>query len=209
VYKAFYYHEEMDGSRPTMKLRICSLSELRPVFNYITRCFGSDVSSFINKEYTVFTTVGSRFQYRVFLLDKSCTSTLAKLARDSRVCGAGILIGWLHNNDFIPSTQLFDFIRRMGHRIGCSIIAKEQGVKAFLYGNDLLLASLEKVLEPAERGWYVAVLDSLDMVAIGIGKLLVSPQEIPMLIREGRMLVPVVKNVFDLGTTVRYEEIFY
>jgi len=97
----------------------------------------------------------------------------------------------------------------MGHRIGCSIIAKEQGVKAFLYGNDLLLASLEKVLEPAERGWYVAVLDSLDMVAIGIGKLLVSPQEIPMLIREGRMLVPVVKNVFDLGTTVRYEEIFY
>jgi len=47
------------------------------------------------------------------------------------------------------------------------------------------------------------------MVAIGIGKLLVSPREIPMLIKEGRMLVPIVKNVFDLGTTVRYEEIFY
>ena len=192
-----------------MVLRIRSLSGLRSVANYIIKCFGSDVSSLIDREYAVLTIVGSHFQYRVFLLDKAYVSMVSKLARDSRICGAGILIGWLHGDDFIPSTQLFDFVRRIGCRIGCSIVAKEQGVKAFLYGNDLLLTSLEKVLEPAERGWYVAVLDSSDMVAIGIGKLLVSPREIPMLIKEGRMLVPIVKNVFDLGTTVRYEEIFY
>jgi len=192
-----------------MTVRVYSLGELRSVVRYIAKCFGSEVSSLIDKEYTVLIIVGSRLRYRVFLLDKSYVPMVYKLARDSRICGAGILIGWLHGNSFIPSTQLFDLVHRMGFRIGCSIVAKEQGVKAFLYGNDLLLASVERVLEPAERGWYVAVLDSLDMAAIGIGKLLVSPHEISVLIREGRMLTSIVKNVFDLGTTIRYEEVFY
>lgn len=192
-----------------MTVRVYSLGELRSVARYIAKCFGSEVSSLIDKEYTVLIIVGSRLRCRVFLLDKSYVPMIYRLARDSRICGAGILIGWLHGNSFIPSTQLFDLVHHMGFRIGCSIVAKEQGVKAFLYGNDLLLASVEKVLEPAERGWYVAVLDSLDMAAIGIGKLLVSPHEISVLIREGRMLTSIVKNVFDLGTTIRYEEVFY
>ena len=193
-----------------MTLRIHSLSELRPVARYITKCFGPEVSSLIDKKYAILTIIGSNLRYyRVFLLDKSHVSVINKLARDSRICGAGTLIGWLRGDSFIPSTQLFDLIHRMGFRIGCSIVAKEQGVKAFLYGNDLLLASVERVLEPAERGWYVAVLDSSDMIAIGIGKLLVAPHEIPILIREGRMLASIVKNVFDLGVTIRNEEIFY
>ncbi len=187
---------------------ILELRELRSVERYVEKCFGTEAVSQIDKNYLLFLVESLQSKYHVYALDKQLADLVTRLSHLTKVQGAGLLIGWLRGENFVPSTQLFNYMHSAGFRIGCAAIAKVQGVKAFLYGNDLLLASLDRIIEPAERGWYIAVLDPEDMFAIGIGRLLVSPREIPELLREGRMLIPIVKNVFDLGLTVRQEEFF-
>ncbi len=191
-----------------MQLRVSTLRDLRSVARYFEKCFGTEAVSHIEKRYMLLHVESSQNKYHVYMFDKQLIDFIIQLSTITRVRGAGLLIGWLRGENFVPSTQLFNYIHSTGFRMGCAAIAKTQGVKAFLYGNDLLLASLDRIIEPAERGWYVAVLDPEDMLAVGIGRLLISPHQIPELIREGRMLIPVVKNVFDLGLTVRQEEFF-
>jgi len=118
----------------------------------------------------------------------------------------GILIGWIKKRrEFIPSTRLFELAMEKGLKIGCAVVAKSQGVKAFLYGNDLLVSSVERFLHPIEKGVYVAVLDKEDMKVIGIGKFVINPEDFDRYVKEGKMLIPVVENIFDLGIFLRDE----
>jgi len=118
----------------------------------------------------------------------------------------GILIGWIKKRrEFIPSTRLFELAMEKGFEIGCAVVAKSQGVKAFLYGNDLLVSSVERFLHPIEKGVYVAVLDKEDMKVIGIGKFVINPEDFDRYVKEGKMLIPVVENIFDLGIFLRDE----
>lgn len=117
-----------------------------------------------------------------------------------------ILIGWIKKRrEFIPSTRLFELAMEKGFKIGCAVVAKSQGVKAFLYGNDLLVSSVERFLHPIEKGVYVAVLDKEDMKVIGIGKFVINPEDFDRHVKEGKMLIPVVENIFDLGIFLRDE----
>ncbi len=191
-----------------MRSRISALRDMKPVARYIEKCFGAEAALHIDGSYLLLLVEGSQNKYHVYVFDKQLMDLIARLNNATRVQGAGLLIGWLRGENFVPSTQLFNYMRNTGFGIGCAAVAKAQGIKAFLYGNDLLLASLDCIIEPAERGWYIAVLDPEDMFAIGIGRLLVSPYEIPKLLREGHMLTPIVKNIFDLGLTVRQEKFF-
>jgi ribosome biogenesis protein Nip4 len=123
-----------------------------------------------------------------------------------KVMATSILIGWIKKRrEFIPSTRLFELAMEKGFKIGCAVVAKSQGVKAFLYGNDLLVSSVERFLHPIEKGVYVAVLDKEDMKVIGIGKFVINPEDFDRYVKEGKMLITVVENIFDLGIFLRDE----
>lgn len=86
----------------------------------------------------------------------------------------------------VPSIQLLNEIySREGP--AAAIIVAEQGVKAFLYGNDVLVESVIEAYPPADG--IVGVLDSTDMKVIGVAKYSK---------KEG-----VYKNVYDAGIFLR------
>ncbi len=171
------------------------------VFRYLEKCFVKSFTGFVS----------SGFELEVFrnrfisIIPRNIHRFIKSLNINPII--AGIVIGWFRG-EFIPSTNLFYFAKSNGFDFGCSIIASEQGVKAFLYGNDLLLASTQGFIEPVEKGMYVAVIDSSDMMPIGIGKLMIDPMDVDYLRRSGRILDVVAKNVFDLGRLLRDHKLF-
>ena len=174
------------------------------VSRYIEKCFGKECLNTILCDYDVKLFSKNRHRKRVCLIPKNM-STIDLI--NINVVAVGIIIGWIEKSSvFIPSTHLFNMVREKGFSIGCSIVAKQHGVKAFLYGRDLLALSVERFLYPVEKDMYVAVLDSEDMSVIGIGKLVIDPSDLGKLLSEGKILAPVVKNVFDLGILLRDEE---
>jgi len=177
------------------------------VSRYIEKCFGKECLNTILSDYGVKLFSKNRHRERVCLIPKSVSTIVSIDLININVVAVGIIIGWIEKNSvFIPSTHLFNMVREKGFSIGCSIVAKQHGVKAFLYGRDLLALSVERFLYPVEKDMYVAVLDSEDMSVIGIGKLVIDPSDLGKLLSEGKVLALVVKNVFDLGILLRDEE---
>ncbi len=172
------------------------------VFRYMEKCFGSRFTSFVVNGFGL-----EVFRGRFLSIIPKNVYEFTKSLNINPIL-SGVIIGWFRGGEFIPSTNLFYFGKSSGFEFGCSVIASEQGVKAFLYGNDLLLASFKGFIEPIEKGMYVAVLDSSDMMPIGIGKLVVDPREIDELRRNGRVLEVIAKNVFDLGRLLRDRRLF-
>jgi len=176
--------------------------------NFIKECFCEEAFSYIEKEFRILLHSSIRGWTRVMLYPNLVYEALLKNSKKMRIVGGGILAGWLWGGKFIPSPYLYNFIYETFQKMGCAISAKPQGVKAFLYGNDLLLASLDKVLPPIKKGECIAIVDSEDLKVIGIGILLYDEPEIAELIKQGQMLTAIVKNVFDLGVHIRDERFF-
>ncbi|ADM27247.1 hypothetical protein Igag_0408 [Ignisphaera aggregans DSM 17230] len=172
------------------------------VFRYIEKCFGDRFTSFVLSEFSL-EVFRNRF---VSIVPKNIYGFIKSLSINPIL--SGIIIGWFRKGEFIPSTNLFYFGKSSGFRFGCSVIAGEQGVKAFLYGNDLLLTSFRGFIEPVEKGMYVAVVDSGDMMPIGIGRLVVDPREVDELRKGGRVLEVIAENIFDLGRLLRDHRLF-
>ncbi|MCI4462136.1 MAG: hypothetical protein JHC12_04180 [Thermogladius sp.] len=103
-----------------------------------------------------------------------------------RAVFSGELVGIVIEGHVAPSPQLYT---KLFQRYGCRscVVAADKGVKAFLYGNDLLLESVAEIYPPVDS--YVAVLDSYDYSVIGVAKWDESSK--------------VFKNVFDLGVYLR------
>jgi len=99
---------------------------------------------------------------------------------------SGELVGIVKEGHVVPSPQLYTkLFQRFGWR-SC-VVATDKGVKAFLYGNDLLLESVAEIYPPVDN--YVAVLDYYDYNVIGVAVWDESSK--------------VFKNVFDLGVYLR------
>jgi ribosome biogenesis protein Nip4 len=177
--------------------------------DFIKECFGEEVSSYLEKEFTALLFSSFRGWTRIMLYPNPMHEMILKNSRVLRVVGGGVLAGWLWGGKFVPSPHLYNFIYDTYQKTACAVIAMPQGIKAFLYGNDLLLASLKKILPPVRKERYVAVIDSEDFRAIGIGMMLYDEDEIRKLVRQGQMLSAIVKNVFDLGMHVRNENFLF
>lgn len=177
----------------------------KEVEEYINKCFGSRFAEEILAKFDVKVISKGRSIYRISLIPKNISKVLSTVSGKVKPVGMGLVIGWLKNGKFIPSTHLFNIARERGLRYGCAVVAKSQGVKAFLYGKDLLVASVEGFIEPVEKGMYVAVVDSEDMMVIGIGKLVIDPKMFKEHLERGLMIESVVENVFDLGAILRNE----
>lgn len=102
-----------------------------------------------------------------------------------------------------PYPELLNMMYRCAGRIRSAVEARPQGVRAFLYGNDLLVASVNKIHRPFGRGDIVGVIDPEDGRVIGIGRASLDPEEIYRAISMGRDTEVVVENIFDLGWFLR------
>lgn len=177
-------------------------------FNYVNKCFCTEYREYLFSEFSINIVKKDENKARICLVPRHLEHVVKDFFNQVNVLTFGIIIGWVRGKNkskFIPSTHLFNLAKDQGYSYGCAVVAKPQGVKAFLYGNDLLVTSVERFLEPIEKNLYVAVIDSEDMRAIGIGKLVIDPKDLNKLIAEGRILELVVKNEFDLGVLLRDE----
>lgn len=176
------------------------------VINYIEKCFGRKFLEIIFSEYDLKLFEKNKNVKRVCLIPKHISSTISKEFNKINIITSALIIGWIKRNfDFIPSTHLFNIAKEKGFDYGCSVVAKSHGVKAFLYGRDLLVLSVERFLHPVEKNMYVAVLDPEDMNVVGIGRIVINPEELDVLISKGKVLQVVVENMFDLGMLIRNE----
>jgi len=121
---------------------------------------------------------------------------------------AGLNLGFLTKNMFIPSPWLFEIIYKCVNTYISAVEVKERGVKAFLYGNDILLQSVEKVYPPIAKRMFVAVVDASDGRVVGVALALYGQDELQTLLsrlREGSEdpNKVVMKNILDIGCFVR------
>ncbi|MEM0026396.1 MAG: hypothetical protein QXT53_00485 [Ignisphaera sp.] len=179
------------------------------LMEFIKTCFDEYAMSSIKNGFHIALFSSLKGWTKVMLYPARFNDAVFKSISSINVVGAGILAGWIWGGRFIPSPHLYNFIKVFTKKMGCGIIAKPQGIKAFLYGNDLLLASFEEGLPPVLKGRPVAVIDREDYTAIGIGIASLDLKEIESLQKKGKMLIPIVKNVFDLGIHIRNEKFFY
>ncbi|MCX8168439.1 MAG: hypothetical protein N3D82_05385 [Ignisphaera sp.] len=166
-----------------------------------------EFTNFVLDNFVIKSFYSKKGRITLALVPKGLADLLQNLL-NTKVIGSGLLCGWIDEGKFIPAPHLFNFSRRCGFRYGCGVVVKPQGVKAFLYGNDVLLASFDRFVYPVRKGDYIAVVDPGDMHVIGIGMLLADEHDIERLAKEGRVLAVIVKNIFDLGIHIRNEELF-
>jgi len=176
--------------------------------DYMNKCFASNHLEVVlgSGEFVV---LGGMRQSRLYYVPRPLAGIINSAKSNLSTMHAGLFVGFYRRGLFIPSTELFNVARMNGLRFGCAVVAKQQGVKAFLYGNDLLVASVERFLEPVEKGMIVAVSDSEDLFVVGVGILVLSADEFLKAVSQGRMLEVAVKNIKDRGLLLRSEESYW
>ncbi len=180
------------------------VSECDLLVKYIEKCFVCPPNVFEELVCRVYESRRRGFR-RVHLVPKHIASIDLG---DVEVVAEGALVGWVKGRNFVPSTQLFELLKELGCENRCWVVAEEHGVKAVLYGNDLLVTSTKEISPYAKKGWYVAIVDPSDGRVVAVGRLCIDSEELKRAREEGRMLEVVVKNVFDLGMAIRREEVF-
>ncbi|MGC9009506.1 MAG: PUA domain-containing protein [Sulfolobales archaeon] len=129
------------------------------------------------------------------------------ISRKIRIMSLGLFAGFIKGDKFIPSPQFLEELYALTGRFRGAIVAKEKGVKAFLYGNDLLYESVHRIYKPFKKDYIVGVIDRSDMRVIGVGRAAVDLEEIRGWINKPDFrLKPVVYNEFDLGFFLREQK---
>ncbi len=177
-------------------------SELDRVKEFLLKCFDFDTVSQVLKEW-VFARSG--FGNAVLMIEEGLFKQIASAGVSSASLVAGRIAGWLVGREFIPSPWLFEVVYEVSNSVACCVDVVEQGVKAFLYGNDVLVASVRRVYEPFCVGSYVAVRDASDLAIIGVGRVAMDSRGIERAKSMGKLLEVAVLNVFDLGLLLRSE----
>ncbi|MEZ0290542.1 MAG: PUA domain-containing protein [Sulfolobales archaeon] len=141
----------------------------------------------------------------LFMIERSLLDKIRTLReRDVEVVSAGLRIGFIESGKFIPTPLFLDLLYERLATTRGAVIAGERGVKAFLYGNDLLYESVIKIYEPFKRNHIVSIIDPEDGRVVGIG---VATEDLEEILKWPRtreyMIKPVVKNIFDLGFYLR------
>ncbi|MGC9148239.1 MAG: PUA domain-containing protein [Sulfolobales archaeon] len=182
-------------------------AEFKPLKEYFEKIFDMyTLESFFSNKRLVYLENKYRELYAISknFLDYINETLVSKRIK---IISLGLFIGFVRENRFIPSPQFLEELYLLSRRIRGAIVAKEKGVKAFLYGNDLLYESIHRIYEPFKRGYVVGVIDKYDMRVIGVGIAAADLEEIKEWINKTDFrLKPVVYNEFDLGFFLREQK---
>jgi len=188
----------------TNLLIIDNPENLRPLREYFEKIFGLDlIREFFNKRKLIY--IQNKFG-ELYSVDNDFLDSIGLLLMNKgiRILSLGLLIGFIRENIFIPSPLFLEEIYFLTKGIRGAVVAREKGVKAFLYGNDLLYESVDKIYEPFRRGYIVGVIDKHDKRVIGVGLAAADLEEIKKWSNDPEYRIkPVVYNKFDLGFFLR------
>ncbi len=136
-----------------------------------------------------------------YLIPPKLKDIIKTLFKSGRVpYSAGLYLGRIRkfSPKFIPSINLLQLVYdSLGFR--SALIIREEGLKPFLYGNDVLKVSVINCFEPVRRGYLVGIV-GLDGFVYGVGLSVINS------CRELRNLKDddlVARNVFDVGWFLR------
>ncbi len=169
------------------------------VFAHVARLFGEEALGAV-EGYTPVYCFGVFTE--VYLLKEPLLGAVELVMRSGRVpYFAGLYAGRLRSSRpaFIPSHILVEKIYRHLGRLVRAVRGSEAGIKAVLYGRDLLAESATSCYEPVELGDVLSVVGPDGRVyAVGLSRIS-SCEELGRLGRTDT----VVKTVFDLGWYLR------
>ena len=144
---------------------------------------------------------GGRFM-EAYLVSGDFLRIIEKIEASGRYpYSAGIYVGRLRRRKptLIPSADFLTYLYSVLGRPLRALTVSESGLKPFLYGNDILKASIIRCHPPIDEGEVVGVLGR-DNVVYGVGlSKIASCREIQGL----KPTDPVALNVFDVGWYVR------
>jgi len=170
------------------------------VREYLTPLFGSTVEEALTRRYEVL--VCSGLFSEAYLLSGPVAAVARRLMRSGRVpYMAGAYVGRVRRSRprLIPSADFLSLIYSLLGRPVRAVVVGLEGLKPFLYGRDVLRASVRGCFDPLGRGEVAGVVGE-DGLVYGVG--LASVNSCRELGRLGGEDV-VVRNVFDVGWFVR------
>ncbi len=165
----------------------------------VARLFGEDAV----KVFEGFSLLVCRGEFaEAYLLRGEVVDLVKGLLGSGRVpYAAGLYAGRLRRSrpTFVPSVDFLSFLYSGLGSLRRALIVGERGLKPFLYGKDVLRASVLKCFEPLSKGEVVGVVGE-DGFVYGVGLSVIdSCREV-----EGLGSVDVVaENVFDVGWYLR------
>ncbi len=185
---------------PSKKVVRCArcINECREMIaSRLTECFQADVLELM-APYNELIICSNGFS-EVYLVSDKLLDVYLKLASKGRYpyC-IGIYAGRLSKGILIPSTMLADKVfKKLGTYVN-SVEVSDTGLKPFLYGKDVLKASVTRTYPRLIKGRYAFVVGR-DGYVYGLGISVVDEGELPYL----RPNDVVIKNVFDAGWYLR------
>ncbi|AFK51355.1 hypothetical protein TCELL_0931 [Thermogladius calderae 1633] len=144
------------------------------LLRYFSEAFGVEASEFFNPN----------------RLEETCFGVVCVLyegrAPSPRAVFSGNAVAVVVKGHVVLTPVLYEKVfGRLG--LVAAVKASEQGVKAFLYGKDLLLESVLEIYPPVDS--YVAVVDSVDGLVVGVARWDSGSR--------------VFRNIFDIGLYLR------
>ncbi len=137
-----------------------------------------------------------------YLLSKDVLEPVNILLKSGKIpYAAGMYVGRLRRREpyFIPSTDFLQYVYSSLGRVFKALIVGREGLKPFLYGKDVLKASVRKCIPPIKKSDIVGIVGE-DEYVYGLGlSTIENCNEISSL----RRTDPVAINIFDVGWYLR------
>ncbi len=172
--KTMKYRKQRIEQKITYESKRLARRHLFILENYVRKSLRADPSNYIGNSLIV------------TCLGKTCIIHEGRNTYPATTLYSGRWVGLIIDDYPYLSPVLYEEIY-MEHGFRAAVIARDKGVKAFLYGNDLLPVSVQKVYGPKKHP--LAVIDSTDHRVIGVVRW--DPQK------------RIYRNIYDLGLFLR------
>ncbi len=177
----------------------CVIESDNTVLELISYLLGSDASTLLSELGKIMVCKGIFSE--VYIISNDLVEAIKIIFSKGYVpYSAGLYIGRIRRSrpQFVPSVNLLQLIyERLGPRR--ALIVSEEGLKPFLYGNDILRKSVVKCYEPLNKDEVVGIVSN-DGYVYGIGLSVVEGCKDLNALNE---LDLVAKNIFDVGWYLR------
>jgi len=177
----------------------CYIIEGRNVLDVIAKLFGFEAATLLRSLGKLMICEGVFKE--VYIVSGELINVIKVIFKSGRIpYSAGLYLGRLRREKpkLIPSVNTIQIIYdKLGFRR--ALIVREEGIKPFLYGNDIIKKSVIKCIEPLELGDIVGIVGE-DNYVYGVGLSVIGSCNELNSLKDNDM---VARNIFDVGWYLR------